>query len=67
MNKIDTTATFQVLCLMKTDKFNSFSTTDKSALQNIKKENYSFDDIQVKNPNNPAQLLNCKLITFKVF
>ena len=37
MNKIDTTATFQVLCLMKTDKFNSFSTTDKSALQNIKK------------------------------
>ena len=67
LNKIDTTATFQVLCLMKTDKFNSFSTTDKLALQNIKKENYSFDDILIKNPNNPAQLLDCKLITFKVF
>ena len=41
-------------------------TADKIALQNLKKEKYSFENIQIKNPNNPAQLVDCKLITFKV-
>jgi NgoPII restriction endonuclease len=66
LNKIDVNAKFQVLCLMKTEKFNSFPATDKVALQNLKRDNYSFEDTQIKNPNNPAQLLDCKLITFKV-
>ncbi len=66
LNKVDATAQFQILCLMKTEKFNSFPTADKTALQNLKKVNYSFEDTQIKNPNNPAQLLDCKLITFKV-
>jgi hypothetical protein len=66
LNKVDANATFQVLCLMKTEKFNSFPTADKMALQSLTKANYSFEDTQIKNPNNPAQLLDCKLITFKV-
>jgi hypothetical protein len=66
LNKVDANAKFQVLCLMKTEKFNSFPTADKIALQNLTKANYSFEDTQIKNPNNPAQLLDCKLITFKV-
>ena len=66
LNKIDGNAKFQILCLMKTEKFNSFPTADKIALQNLKKDNYSFEDVQIKNLNNPAQLLDCKLITFKV-
>lgn len=66
LNKVDANATFQVLCLMKNEKFNSFPTADKTALQNLSKANYSFEDTQIKNPNNPAQLLDCKLITFKV-
>jgi hypothetical protein len=67
LNKVDVNATFQVLCLMKTEKFNSFPDDDKIAIQNLTKENYNFEDIDIKNPNNPAQLLDCKLITFKVF
>lgn len=66
LNKVDANAKFQILCLMKTEKFNSFPMADKIALQNLTKENYSFEDTQIKNPNNPAQLLNCKLITFKI-
>jgi hypothetical protein len=66
LNKVDANATFQVLCLMKTEKYNSFPTADKTVLQNLTKANYSFEDTQIKNPNNPAQLLDCKLITFKV-
>lgn len=66
LNKVDANAKFQLFCLMKTEKFNSFPTADKTALQNLTKANYSFEDTQIKNPNNPAQLLDCKLITFKV-
>lgn len=66
LNRVDSNAKFQILCLMKTEKFDSFSVADKTALQHLKKDNYSFEDIQIKNPNNPAQLLNCKLITFKI-
>ncbi len=66
LNKVDANATFQVLCLMKTEKFNSFPNADKMALENLTKANYSFEDTKIKNPNNPAQLLDCKLITFKV-
>lgn len=66
LNKVDAQATFQIVCLMKTEKFNSFSASDKAALETLKKENYFFEDTQIKNPNNPAQLMDCKLITFKV-
>lgn len=66
LDKVDTTAKFQVFCLMKTEKFNSFPTADKIILENLTNENYSFEDTKIKNPNNPAQLLDCKLITFKV-
>lgn len=66
LNKIDVNAAFQVFCLMRTEKFNSFPTEDISALQNITKENYAIEDTKILNPNNPAQLLDCKLITFKV-
>jgi hypothetical protein len=66
LNKVDSRAKFQVFCLMKSEKFNSFPTADKEALRNLTKENYTFEDIKIKNPNNPAQLLDCKLITFKV-
>lgn len=57
---------FQLVCLMKTEKFNSFPETDRVALQNIDIENYSIKAIKIKDPNNPANLLDCTLITFKV-
>lgn len=66
LKKTDISAKFQILCLMKTEKFNTFPDEDKTALQNLEKEHYSFETAQIKNPNNPAQLLDCTLITFKV-
>jgi hypothetical protein len=58
---------FQVFCLMRTEKFNSFPTEDNfSASKYLTKENYAIEDTKIKNPNNPVQLLDCKLITFKV-
>lgn len=67
LNYADKTAKFQAICLMKTEKFDSFSEKDKNGLLGLKKENYAIQDVKIKNPNNPAQLLNAKLITFKVY
>jgi hypothetical protein len=66
LNCYDNDAKFQVICLMKTEKFNTFTEKDKNSLLNLKKENYDISDVKIKNPNNPAQLINAKLITFKI-
>ena len=63
---IDNTAKFQINCILKSEKFNSFPLVDRDNLINLEKENYLMKDIKIKNPNNPAQLLDCKLITFKI-
>jgi hypothetical protein len=67
LNKFNHNAKFQILCLMKTEKFNSFPNEDKVALQTLKKDNYSIEDTKIKNPNNPAQLLDCTLITYQIY
>jgi len=53
---------FTLAVLMKEIKYNSFPIADINALN----ENQSIEvnDVQVSDPNNPANLLNCKLITF---
>lgn len=66
LNRVDAHARFQILCLMKNEKFNSFPKEDQEALLNLEKENYSIEQTKIKNPNNPANLLDCTLITFKV-
>jgi hypothetical protein len=67
LNKINHNAKFQILCLMKTDKFNTFPNEDKIALQTLKKDHYLIEETKIKSPNNPAQLLDCTLITFQVY
>lgn len=63
----DSKAKFQIMCLMLTDKFNSFPIKDINALQNIKNKNYTLENVQIQNPNNPAELLDSTLITFKSY
>lgn len=65
LNAVDANAEFQLFCLMKTAKFNSFPQADRDALKTLRKQNYSISDVKIKNPNNPANLLDCTFITFK--
>ena len=62
----DETKSFQLICLMRKEKYESFSLADRQIIQNLNNPNVSVSDVKIKNPNNPAQLLDCKLITFKV-
>ena len=62
----DDTRDFQLICLMKKEKYESLPSEDKEAIENIENSNAVAQDIRIKNPNNPIQLIDSKLLIFKV-
>jgi hypothetical protein len=60
----DDTKSFQLICLIKSSKYYSFSNKDRDLLE--KNTNILINDVKIKNPNNPANLLDAKLLVFKV-
>ncbi|MFA6145456.1 MAG: NgoPII family restriction endonuclease [Sulfurimonas sp.] len=60
----DDTKSFQLICLMKSSKYYSFSNEDRDLLE--KNANILIREVKIKNPNNPANLLDAKLLVFKV-
>jgi len=61
----DENSSFQLICLMRTDKYNSMPQEDITALENMDND-IQIQNVKIKNPNNPSQLIDAKLITFKV-
>lgn len=55
---------FNLSCIMRKDKFDSFTENDKKLIE--KNSKISISDIKIKNPDNPAQLLEAKLIVVGV-
>lgn len=53
---------FSLIVLMKKQKYLSFSQTDRHSIESSKE--LGIKDVNIKNPNNPAQLIEGKLITF---
>ncbi len=62
--EFDEKATFQLICLMKLEKYNTMPQEDKNILEQL--NNIHIKDVKIKNPNNPIQLIDAKLLTFKV-
>ncbi len=62
----DDTKDFQLICLMKKDKYDSLPSENKVAIENLENENVSVQNIRIKNPNNPIQLIDAKLLVFIV-
>jgi len=60
----DETKSFQLICLMKKEKYNSMPLEDREAVERL--ENVSVRDVRIKNPNNPVQLMDGKLLVFKI-
>jgi len=60
--KYDDSLSFQMISLMKASKYNEYPEVDRIALEADK--GISIEDVQVKDPNNPAKLLKGKLITY---
>lgn len=55
---------FTINALLLRDKYDSFPQEDRLVLENSSNENFSISDVQIKSPNNPAVLLDAKLISF---
>lgn len=66
-NYLHTTGdTFELVAVIPTNKYNSFSAESKNRIENLQNQNLSIANVQVKDPNNPANLIDAKLIIFKL-
>lgn len=53
---------FNFMCLINQEKWDSFDNVD--LLLNLEHENLKINDVEIKDPNNPAKLKSAKLVTF---
>jgi len=55
---------FELVAVIPTNKYNSFPTESKKRIENLGNQNLSITNVRVKDPNNPANLIDAKLIVF---
>jgi hypothetical protein len=63
---IESTHRFTVNALLLTEKYNSFPVEDIQRLEAILDPHFSIQNVDLNSPNNPAQLLDAKLIHYYV-
>jgi len=69
IREVEDKYTFSLTCIMRKSKYQSFSETDKNDVTKndvTKNENLSVTDIKIKDPDNPAKLIDATLITMEV-
>lgn len=59
-----TTANFELVVIIPVDKYESFNENSKKRIEAIECSNFTIEAVVVKDPNNPAKLISCKLIKF---
>lgn len=57
---------FELVAIIPTSKYNSFSEDCKNRIEQLDNPRLEINDVRVKDPNNPANLLDAKLIVFRV-
>ncbi|MCF6243467.1 MAG: NgoPII family restriction endonuclease [Sulfurovum sp.] len=62
----DESATFQLITLLLNDKYNSLPEIDREHIETLNNDNFVIKDVKIKNPNNPIELIDAKLLIFKV-
>lgn len=66
-NYLHTTGdTFELVAVIPTNKYNSFPTDSRNRIENLNNPNLEISNVQVKDPNNPANLIDGKLIVFRI-
>ena len=58
----DFTKVFNFMCIINEVKWNTFDNTE--LITSLTAPGFSIQDVRIKNPDNPAQLINAKLITY---
>jgi hypothetical protein len=62
----DISKDFQLICLMKKEKYESLPLEDRQMIESLGNANVSVSDVRIKNPNNPVMLVDGKLLVFKI-
>jgi hypothetical protein len=62
--KYDKNLEFQLVSLMRCSKYNSFPKEDIEKIE--QNSSISISNVKIKNPNNPANLIDAKLLVFRV-
>ncbi len=57
---------FQLICLLTKEKYDSLPKEDRKVLETLDNSSVETKDIKIKNPNNPVNLIEAKLLIFKV-
>ena len=57
---------FQLICLLTKEKYDDLPIKDRKALETLDNSSVEVKDIKIKNPNNPINLIEAKLLVFKV-
>ncbi len=55
---------FELICIIPNDKYQSFPKESRLKLEQLNEKGFSIQDCKVKNPNNPAKFIDCKLTKF---
>lgn len=62
---VDQSAEFFVNVIMLREKYLSFPEKDRRNLEKLASDKFLIKDIKIKSPNNPAKLLEAKLLSFR--
>jgi len=62
----DESKSFQLVCLMKKEKYEGLPLEDREVLENLGVDGVEVLDVRIKSPNNPVVLVDAKLLVFKV-
>ena len=62
----DDSKTFQLITLMTKEKYQSLPLEERELLEKHNHPNIETEDVKIKNPNNPVQLIDARLMVFKV-
>jgi len=62
----DESKRFQLVCLMKKEKYEGLPLEDREALESLSVDGVEILDVRIKSPNNPVILVDSKLLVFKV-
>ena len=55
---------FELVAIIPTQKYLSFPEKSRHEIENITHDKFTISNVKVQNPNNPADLIDCKLIRF---
>ena len=53
---------FELVCIIPIEKYSDLPKVSRTKLEGLKENGFSIEDKQIKDPNNPVKLMDCKLI-----